>query len=155
MIIQHIVGREACNTARIIKETMFIRVNDSSLNRNLGKFQLSHIWDEVCRTPPHSISSNTLLQPLHNGLSLHIGRAYNFTLVSMGLPWGFQPSPWHHVSPQHTCFGAIYGKYSLLQIMFLNNNLEFAWRKLVYDNQNNSVRAIQGVVLIIIGYKTE
>ena len=42
-----IVGREAHSTARIIKEALFIRVNDPSFNRNLGKFQLPHIMDEV------------------------------------------------------------------------------------------------------------
>ena len=42
-----IVGREDNNIARNIKEAIFIGVNDPSLNRNIGKFQLSHIWDEV------------------------------------------------------------------------------------------------------------
>ena len=32
---------------KTIKETTFIRVNDPSLNRNLGKYQLPHILDEV------------------------------------------------------------------------------------------------------------
>ena len=32
---------------RIIKESIFIRVNNPTLNRNIGKFQLSHIWDRV------------------------------------------------------------------------------------------------------------
>ena len=42
-----IVGREDNSTARNIKEAIFIRVNDPTLNRNIGKFQLPHIWDEV------------------------------------------------------------------------------------------------------------
>ena len=42
-----IVGREDQNIARTIKEAILIRVNDLSLNRNIGKFQLPHIWDEV------------------------------------------------------------------------------------------------------------
>ena len=42
-----IVGREDHNIARTIKETILIRVNDPSLNRNIGKYQLPHIWDEV------------------------------------------------------------------------------------------------------------
>ena len=42
-----IVGREDISIARNIKEAIFIRVNDPSLNRNIGKFQLPHIWDEV------------------------------------------------------------------------------------------------------------
>ena len=42
-----IVGREEQNLTRLIKESMFIRVNNSSLNRNIGKYHLPHIWDEV------------------------------------------------------------------------------------------------------------
>ena len=38
-----IVGREDNSIARNIKKAIFIRVNDPSLNRNIGKFQLSHI----------------------------------------------------------------------------------------------------------------
>ena len=37
-----IVDREAQGMIRNIKEAMYIRVNDPSLNRNLGKFQLPH-----------------------------------------------------------------------------------------------------------------
>ena len=42
-----IVGREDQSMARIIRKAMLIRVNDPSLNRNIGKYQLPHIWDEV------------------------------------------------------------------------------------------------------------
>ena len=42
-----IVGREDQNLKRAIKEALFIRVNNPSLNRNVGKFHLPHIWDEV------------------------------------------------------------------------------------------------------------
>ena len=42
-----IVGREDLSMARTIREAMLIRVNDPSLNRNIGKYQLPHIWDEV------------------------------------------------------------------------------------------------------------
>ena len=40
-------GREDQNLARSIKEPIFIRINDSPSNRNIGKYQLQHIWDEV------------------------------------------------------------------------------------------------------------
>ena len=40
-----IVGREDQNLNRAIKEALFIRVNNPSLNRNVGKFHLPHIWD--------------------------------------------------------------------------------------------------------------
>ena len=42
-----IVGREEQNLSRLIKESMFIRVNNPSLNRSIGKYLLPHIWDEV------------------------------------------------------------------------------------------------------------
>ena len=42
-----IVGREDQNLTRLIKESMFIRVNNPSLNRNIGKYHLPHIWDAV------------------------------------------------------------------------------------------------------------
>ena len=42
-----IVGRESQNLMRTIKEALYIRVNDPSLNRNVGKYHLPHIWDEV------------------------------------------------------------------------------------------------------------
>ena len=42
-----IIGREDQNLTRAIKEPLVIRVNDPSLNRNIGKYQLPHIWDEV------------------------------------------------------------------------------------------------------------
>ena len=43
----NIVGREDQNLSRAIKEALYIRVNNPSLNRNIGKFHLPHIWDEV------------------------------------------------------------------------------------------------------------
>ena len=42
-----IVGREGHNLARNIKESIYIRVNNPSLNNNIGKFNLSHIWHRV------------------------------------------------------------------------------------------------------------
>ena len=46
------VGREDQSMARIIREAMLIRVNDPSLYRNIGKYQLPHIWDEVLVKSP-------------------------------------------------------------------------------------------------------
>ena len=42
-----IMGREEQNLSRLIQESMFIRVNNTSLNRDIGKYHLPHIWDEV------------------------------------------------------------------------------------------------------------
>ena len=47
-----IVGREDQNLIRTIKEALYIRVNNPSLNKNIGKYHLPHIWDEVlCNSP--------------------------------------------------------------------------------------------------------
>ena len=32
---------------QLIKEAIYIRVNNTSLNKNIGKYHLPHIWDEV------------------------------------------------------------------------------------------------------------
>ena len=42
-----IIGREGHNLASNIKESIYIRVNNLPLNNNIGKFNLSHIWDRV------------------------------------------------------------------------------------------------------------
>ena len=47
-----IVGREEQNLMRAIKEALYIRVNNPSLNRNIGKYNLPHIWDEVLFNTP-------------------------------------------------------------------------------------------------------
>ena len=50
----NIVGREDQNLSRAIKEALYIRVNNPSLNKNIGKFHLPHIWDKVLFTPQNS-----------------------------------------------------------------------------------------------------
>ena len=47
-----IVGREDQNLIRAIKEAIYIRVNSPSLNRNIGKYHLPHILDEVLLNNP-------------------------------------------------------------------------------------------------------
>ena len=47
-----IIGREGHGLARTIKESIFIRVNNPTLNRNIGKFNLSHIWERVLLNTP-------------------------------------------------------------------------------------------------------
>ena len=42
-----IIGREGHGMARIIKEAIYVRVNNPTLNRNIGKYKLPHIWDMV------------------------------------------------------------------------------------------------------------
>ena len=47
-----IVGRGDQSMTTTIREAMLIRVNDPSPNRNIGKYQLPHIWDEVLVKSP-------------------------------------------------------------------------------------------------------
>ena len=47
-----IIGREGHGLPRTIKESIFIRVNNPTLNRNIGKFYLPHIWDRVLLNTP-------------------------------------------------------------------------------------------------------
>ena len=42
-----VVGREEQSLSRLIKESMYIRVNGPSLNKNIGKYHLPHMWNEV------------------------------------------------------------------------------------------------------------
>ena len=42
-----IIGREDNSLARTIKESIYIRVNNPTLNRNIGKYNLPHIWDNL------------------------------------------------------------------------------------------------------------
>ena len=50
------MGREGHNLARNIKESIFIRVKNPTLNNNIGKFNLPHIWDRVLlNTPGHKL----------------------------------------------------------------------------------------------------
>ena len=47
-----IIGREEHSMARTIKEAMYIRVNNPTLNRNIGKYNLPHIKDRVLFSIP-------------------------------------------------------------------------------------------------------
>ena len=47
-----IIGREVHSLARNIKESILIRVNNPTLNRNIGKFNIPHIWDRVLLNTP-------------------------------------------------------------------------------------------------------
>ena len=49
----NIIGRESQDLTRLIKESIYIRLNNPTLNRNIGKFQLSHIWDSILFSTPN------------------------------------------------------------------------------------------------------
>ena len=48
----NIIGKEDHGLARNIKESIFIRANNPTLNRNVGKYNLHHIWDRVLFSTP-------------------------------------------------------------------------------------------------------
>ena len=48
----NIIGREDQSQARTIMESIFIRVNNPTLNQNIVKYNLSHIWDRVLFNTP-------------------------------------------------------------------------------------------------------
>ena len=48
----NIIHKEVHSHSRTIKEAMFICVNDPTLNRNLGKYQLQYIWDSILQASP-------------------------------------------------------------------------------------------------------
>ena len=47
LVLSNTLSHILINLARNIKESIYIRVNNPSLNNNIGKFNLSHIWDRV------------------------------------------------------------------------------------------------------------
>ena len=59
-----ITGRENRDLARTIKEPIYIRVNNPSLNRNIGKYHLSHLWDRVLFNIP-GLKIDSTQHPLH------------------------------------------------------------------------------------------
>ena len=60
------IGREGQNIARAIKEAIYIRVINPTLNRNIGKYNLPHIWNKVLFSIPEL---KTKKAPLHNNSS--------------------------------------------------------------------------------------
>ena len=88
-----------------IKEAMCIHVSDPLFNRNLGKYQLPHIWDEVLQdTPPLQLRwlSFTSYSPPHRPPPICIlhnimGSTCNFKLASI-IPCGVAfPFPYYPV----------------------------------------------------------
>ena len=43
---------DRCHLSRYIKESIFIKVNKPTLNNNVGKFNLPHLWDRVVINTP-------------------------------------------------------------------------------------------------------
>ena len=82
----NIIHRETQGSSRNIKEAMFIHVNDPSLNRHLGKYQLPHVWDSILHDTP-------VLQLKQSGLTL-----LPIPLLGPSLPKFPNPPP---LAPHH------------------------------------------------------
>ena len=106
-----IIHREPQGVTRNIKEAMFIRVNDTSLNRNIGKYQLPHIWYQILQDTPtlqlkqcKRTSHNLPICP-HGTVSplTHqpCGRGNNIYFIGKCSLWGSTPK--HSHIPLHYC----------------------------------------------------
>ena len=62
----NIIGREEQGLARTIKEAIYIRVNNPTLSRNIGKYNLNHIWNRVLLNTP-----GLKLDPCQNQSHIH------------------------------------------------------------------------------------
>ena len=60
----NIVYKQVNSHSRTIKETMFIHIQDPTLNRNLGKYQLLHIWHNLLQASLCYSTSHPAFQPL-------------------------------------------------------------------------------------------
>ena len=49
----NIICRESQVLIRLIRESIYVRVNNLKFNRNIGKFHLNHIWDRVLFSTPN------------------------------------------------------------------------------------------------------
>ena len=47
-----ITGREGQDFTRLIQQSIFIRLNNPTLNRNIGKLLLNHKWDRILLSTP-------------------------------------------------------------------------------------------------------
>ena len=80
----NIIGREDRDLARTIKDAIYIRVNNPSLRRNVGKYHLSHLWDRVlCNTLGLKIDSTQHPPHIHNnGLAQTIPTNSHFPMAT-------------------------------------------------------------------------
>ena len=94
-----IVGREEQNLSRLIKESMYIRVNVPSQNKNIGKFHLPHLWNEVLNNSRELKIVYSVVIP---STTKAITSAYIPTMWLFHLPQGNNISP-SHLSCYSTC----------------------------------------------------
>ena len=82
----NIIGREDRDLVRTIKEAIYIRVYNPSLNRNVGKYHLSHLWDRVLfNTPGLQIDSTQHPSHIHNNSLTQTIPTNNISPLSTGI----------------------------------------------------------------------
>ena len=64
----NIIGRQDWGQARTIKESICIRLNNPTLNQNIVKYNLNHIWDRVLLIPQGLNWALPNTQHLHSSL---------------------------------------------------------------------------------------
>ena len=75
-----IIWREGHCLARNIKESIFIRVNNPILNRNIGKFNLPHTWNRVLLNTP-GLNLKRHVHPVGHVNSNNSNTTYNNNII--------------------------------------------------------------------------
>ena len=60
------MSREGHNFTKTIEESIFIRVNNLTLNKNIGKYYLPHVWDTFLFNTTELKVENKQEQQVHN-----------------------------------------------------------------------------------------
>ena len=74
-----IIGRNEQNLARYIKESIYIIVKNLTLNRNIGRHNLPHIWNRVLFTIQELEVNNNHKQwesKIHNTTTVPVTRSF-------------------------------------------------------------------------------
>ena len=112
-----IVEREDQNLCRWIKEALYIRVNNPSLNKNIGKYHLPHIWDEVlhntpelklkwilsCHLPPLGTTSTREAHTLQWLFHLPLGNNISHHINIIPSKWLFHLPSGNSISQYYSC----------------------------------------------------
>ena len=72
-----IIGREDHDLARTIKESIYIRFNNPTLNRSICKYNLNHIGDRVLLNIPHLTVNSSNGQVHRTCISGHCSVHFN------------------------------------------------------------------------------
>ena len=133
----NIVHKEVNSHSRTIKEAMFIHAQDSTLNRNLGKYQLPHVWHLLnCNSSlpafqptPHPPKHPKQVPPsaTHTGGGIHLFGKY--PMLRSNPP---QTPPKHHKNPYklHPLQQHHLGKFLtflFLSLTFLTDLMRWPW----------------------------